>query len=69
MGAYLVMVANFGSPQPQHAPEWNEDAEKVGEKEHGLGFELEVSLDVPEPQSRGNGANRLCDAKVGNLQE
>lgn len=64
---YRIVVTNSGRPESQHTPKRNEDAEEIGEQEHGLGLELEVSLDVPKAEGRRNGACRLRDTKIGNL--
>jgi hypothetical protein len=44
------MISDASSPQSYHTPKWNENAEEIGEQEHGLGFELEVSLYVPKAE-------------------
>lgn len=46
------MISDASSPQSNHAPKWNEDAEEIGEQEHGLCLELEVSLYVPKTKGR-----------------
>lgn len=66
---YPVVISNTSCPQPQHAPEWDEDTEEIGDQEHGLCLEFEVPLNVPEPKCRGGRASGLCDAKVGELQK
>lgn len=43
-----MVVPDSTGPQPQHSPEWNKDTEEIGDHEHGLGFELKVSLDIPK---------------------
>jgi hypothetical protein len=42
------MISNASGPQSYHTPKWNEDTEEIGEQEHGLCLELEVTLDVPK---------------------
>jgi hypothetical protein len=39
-------------PETHHAPKRDEDGEKVGHQEHGFGPDLEIFLDIPEPERR-----------------
>lgn len=53
-GTYSVVVSDPSSPQPQHAPEWDEYTEEIGDQEHTLRLEFEVLLDVPKPKGRSD---------------
>ena len=41
------MVAYSSSPKPDHAVKRDKDGEEVGEKEHWLGADAKIALDIP----------------------
>ena len=45
-----MVIANTVGPQAYHAPEWDQYTEEIGDKEHSLGADFEVILDIPEPK-------------------
>lgn len=51
---HSMVIANPCCPKSQHAPKGNQDREEVCDQKHGLRSDLEVALDVPESEGRGD---------------
>jgi len=49
-----VVIAHPLGPEAQHAIEWDEDGEEVGDHEHMLSLQTEVFLNIPKAKSRSD---------------
>ena len=50
---------NLVCPQPEHAPEWDQNGNDVGHLEHAFGVDRLVLLNVPERIARKDRGGRL----------